>query len=107
MQDSRQQSIPTGGIRLGWMSSRHVKHAAQDKERRAVGNWKPLMLITAARMRFAHALLTIFACLTVSGAAVASEFASQVTRIVVPFAAGGGTDIIARHLAQEVGKQIN
>lgn len=64
------------------------------------------MPIPAARTRFGHALLIVFAYLALSGVAFAAEFASQVTRIVVPFAAGGGTDIISRTLAQEMAKVL-
>lgn len=62
--------------------------------------------VTDARPRFALALIATLACLALPGAAQAAEFASQVTRIVVPFAAGGGTDIISRTLAQEMTKEI-
>ena len=64
------------------------------------------MPISAARTRFAHGLLNAFACLALSTAAVAADFTSQPTRIVVPFAAGGGTDVISRTLAQEMAKQL-
>ena len=64
------------------------------------------MPISAARTRFAHGLLNAFACLALSTAAVAADFTSQPTRIVVPFAAGGGTDVISRTLAQEMTKQL-
>jgi len=41
----------------------------------------------------------------IAGCAIGSALAGQVTRIVVPFAAGGGTDQYCRILAQELGKQ--
>jgi len=40
------------------------------------------------------------------GPAFAAEFSAEVTKIVVPFAPGGGTDIISRTLAQEMQKDI-
>lgn len=61
---------------------------------------------TAALGRFAQAA-AVLACITsLSGVARADEFTSQVTRIVVPFSAGGGTDVISRILAQEMEKTL-
>jgi tripartite-type tricarboxylate transporter receptor subunit TctC len=56
------------------------------------------------RSHLVAALLALLPCLP--GAAAASDFASQVTRIVVPFAAGGGTDVITRTLAQEMAREL-
>jgi len=55
-------------------------------------------------------LATLFGCvllaLALPGAAGAAEFSAEVTKIVVPFAPGGGTDIISRTLAQEMQKDL-
>jgi len=59
----------------------------------------------ATYRRFAPVLATVFAC-SVTVPAGATDFAKQPTRIVVPFAAGGGTDVISRTLAQEMAKQL-
>ncbi|KQP13702.1 tripartite tricarboxylate transporter substrate binding protein [Pseudorhodoferax sp. Leaf267] len=44
--------------------------------------------------------------LLVGGAAPASTFPNKPVRIVVPFAPGGGTDLIARTLGQEMSKDL-
>ncbi len=59
----------------------------------------------AAYMRFTKVLTTVFTCL-VACSAGAADFASQTTRFIVPFAAGGGTDVVSRTLAQEMAKQL-
>ncbi len=51
--------------------------------------------------------LTICACLLVgTGLAVAEDWPQRPVRFIVPFAAGGGTDIVARVLAQRLGDTL-
>ncbi len=60
-----------------------------------------------ARRRFARVLWTVvMLALVAMSEAVADDFASQVTRIVVPFAAGGGTDVVSRTLAQTMEQEL-
>ena len=64
------------------------------------------MPITALRSYFAFALFAMLAVVAQLNTAVAADFASQTTKIVVPFSPGGGTDVISRTLAQEMSTKI-
>jgi tripartite-type tricarboxylate transporter receptor subunit TctC len=59
---------------------------------------------TTKRMAFRFALAALFAGF--SAAPVSAAYPDRVIKIVVPFAAGGGTDVIARTLAQEMTKDL-
>src|SRR4051794_11901426 len=59
---------------------------------------------TTKRMAFRFALAALFAGF--SAAPVSAAYPDRVIKIVVPFAAGGGTDVIARTLAQEMAKDL-
>lgn len=54
-------------------------------------------------LRIAHAGLVAGAMLLASSAVLAQAFPSRPVKIIVPFAAGGGADIVARLVAQKMG----
>src|SRR6201990_2509010 len=51
------------------------------------------------------AWLPLLACVLISASAYAA-FPERLIKIVVPFAPGGGTDVVARALAQEMAKDL-
>ncbi|MFL9824292.1 Bug family tripartite tricarboxylate transporter substrate binding protein [Rhodoplanes sp. SY1] len=63
-------------------------------------------LLQCLRARFCAALLGVLAVTLAGAAPTLAAFPDRVVRIVVPFAAGGGTDLIARRLADEMGKVL-
>jgi tripartite-type tricarboxylate transporter receptor subunit TctC len=52
------------------------------------------------------ALLVLAACVAMSGSLATAAYPDRVIKIIVPFAPGGGTDAIARVLAQEMAKDL-
>jgi tripartite-type tricarboxylate transporter receptor subunit TctC len=59
---------------------------------------------TRARILFAIAACAVWCVLTMEQAA--AVYPDRVVKIVVPFAPGGGTDVVARTLAQEMAKDL-
>jgi tripartite-type tricarboxylate transporter receptor subunit TctC len=58
------------------------------------------------RMRNLPALFVLAACVVLSGAHAIAGYPDRTIRIVVPLSPGGGTDLIARTLAQEMAKDL-
>ncbi|WP_315831533.1 tripartite tricarboxylate transporter substrate binding protein [Bradyrhizobium prioriisuperbiae] len=56
-------------------------------------------------MSFRHFALSLAALLALAGPARADDYPSRPVRIVVPFAAGGGTDLITRTLADIIASE--
>jgi len=52
------------------------------------------------------ALLALTACVAMPGALAIAAYPDRVIKIIVPFAPGGGTDAIARVLAQEMARDL-
>ena len=57
-------------------------------------------------MRKVHGLLWAFAALLLAAANVAAQYPASPIRLVVPFPAGGPTDIVARPRAQMLGEAL-
>ncbi len=61
---------------------------------------------TTTTKRRAFVLLLLAACFLVPGGSARAAWPDRVIKIVVPFAPGGGTDVVARTLAQEMAKEL-
>ena len=54
--------------------------------------------------RFACVLMAVWAGLSVSGMTNAADYPSRPLRLIVPFPPAGGTDIVGRVMAQQIGR---
>lgn len=66
----------------------------------------PFMAKRPARRRAMVALLAAWMGMNPMAASAESAFPNRAVKLVVPYAAGGGTDAFARLLAQALGKQV-
>ncbi len=57
-------------------------------------------------MKFVNRLLAVLAAMTVSGSAFAQQYPTKPVKIIIPFAAGGVTDIAGRVIAAELSKRM-
>ncbi len=60
----------------------------------------------AARLFARAAAAAILCAVAAGGAAAQDRFPSQPIRVVVPYPAGGSTDLIARQLSEQLGKEL-
>ena len=66
--------------------------------------WKPFFAQRWVRLALAPVALT--AAASWSGVAVAQPFPNRPIKLMVPFTPGGGTDILARIVAQKMGDAL-
>ena len=57
--------------------------------------------------QYKHCLIALGAWLFAAGATAAEKYPSRPVRFIVPYAPGGGSDIIARVLGQKLGEALN
>src|SRR4051812_11204878 len=64
------------------------------------------MMRTLRRTKSLSALMVSLACAVLASSHALAVYPDRIIKIVVPFAPGGGTDVVARTLAQEIAKDL-
>ena len=57
-------------------------------------------------MRHTALLISAFAAVVAGGNTAAQNYPAKPVRLIAPFPAGGGTDILARTIARKLGEEI-
>jgi tripartite-type tricarboxylate transporter receptor subunit TctC len=68
----------------------------------------PIPMIPGKNPSFLAAALalSILACLAPRASAQGADYPSRPIKVIVPYAAGGGADIVARHVAQQLSERV-